>query len=389
MRFRHLGRIDDIDAAAWNALFDAGYPFTQHGYLSALENTGCATPERGWTPCHLVAEDDHGALLAAAPLYLKAHSWGEFVFDFSWADAAHRAGLAYYPKLITAVPFTPAAGPRLGARDAACRIALVQALCALPQQSGMASWHGLFLSEDDLAVFKTSLSTAVAPSSLPAQRNDIQFQWRNTAAPHPDFTAFTATLARDKRKKIQQERKKVAALGWGFETCAGDHFSEAEWAELYALYANTYEERGQPPYLTLDFFHRYAMQAGTPVRVTVAREAGRFMAMALLVQGGDTLYGRHWGSVGFHDGLHFETCYYQGIDYCIQHRLARYDAGAQGEHKLARGFDPVMTHSLHHFANPSFAAAVAQALTRERGLVAARFAELQTHSAYKRVDALE
>ena len=372
MRFRHWGRMAEIDAAQWDALFDAGYPFTRHAYLAALEDTGCATPERGWTPCHLVASDDRGALLAAAPLYLKAHSWGEFVFDFSWADAAQRAGLSYYPKLLTAVPFTPAAGPRLGAIDAAARHALQKTLSTLPQQSGLSSWHGLFMAEEEIDT---------SGAHPPLRRCDVQFQWRN--AGYADFAAFLAHLSRDKRKKIQQERKKVAALGWQFETLPGDRFSESEWAELYALYANTYEERGQPPYLTLEFFHRYAMQPGTPVRVTVARAGQRFMAMALLVQGGDTLYGRHWGSTGFYDGLHFETCYYQGIDYCIRQGLARYDAGAQGEHKLARGFDPVMTHSLHHFAEPRFAAAVAAALTRERRLVMARLAELRTHSAYK------
>ena len=378
MRFRHLGRMADVDAAVWDALFDPHYPFTQHAYLKALEDSGSASPERGWTPCHLLAEDDQGALVAAAPLYLKAHSWGEFVFDFSWAEAAQRAGLAYYPKLLTAVPFTPATGPRLGARDAASRHALLKALIGLPLHSGLSSWHGLFMPEAEL-----DLQGAHAP----LLRQDVQFQWRNAAAGHADFAEFLSVLTRDKRKKIQQERRKVASLGWQFETLPGDAFSEAEWSELYALYANTYEERGQPPYLTLAFFHLYAMQPATPVRVTVAREGTRFMAMALLVQGGDTLYGRHWGTVGFHDGLHFEACYYQGIDYCIRHALSRYDAGAQGEHKLARGFDPVMTHSLHHFAEPRFAAAVGQALVRERRLVAARFSELQAHSAYKMVEA--
>lgn len=374
MQFRHLGRITDIDAARWNALFDAGYPFTQHAYLAALEDSGCATPERGWTPCHLIGEDAEGQLVAAAPLYLKAHSWGEFVFDFSWADAAQRAGLPYYPKLLTAVPFTPATGPRLGALHTEGRRALLRALGDLPLKAGFSSWHGLFMAEHEL-------DAGDAPA--PLLRQDVQFQWRNAAVPYTDFAQFLAALRRDKRKKIQQERKKVAALGWQFETLPGDAFSETEWVELYALYANTYEERGQPPYLTLAFFHAYARQPGTPVRVTVARHEGRFMAMALLVQGKDTLYGRHWGSVGFHDGLHFETCYYQGIDYCIRQGLSRYDAGAQGEHKLARGFDPVMTHSLHQFAEPRFAAAVSAALARERRLMAQRLAELRTHSAYK------
>ncbi len=375
MRFRQLERIADIDATAWNALFDPAYPFTQHAYLQALEDSGSVCTARGWTPWHLVGEDETGQLVAAAPLYLKTHSWGEFVFDFSWADAAQRAGLPYYPKLLTAVPFTPATGSRLGARDAAGRQALLKALVALPQHLGLSSWHGLFMPAAEI-----DLHGAPAP----LLRQDVQFQWQ-AAAPGPaDFADFLAALRADKRKKILQERHKVAALGWQFETLPGDAFSEAEWAELYTLYANTYEERGQPPYLTLAFFHGYAMQPGTPVRVTVAREGTRFMAMALLVEGDDTLYGRHWGTRGFHDGLHFETCYYQGIDYCIRQGLSRYDAGAQGEHKLARGFDPVMTHSLHHFAEPRFGAAVGQALSRERRLVAARFSELQTHSAYRR-----
>ena len=372
MRFRHLGRMAEIDAAAWDALFDSAYPFTQHAYLDALERSGCVSAERGWTPCHLLAEDEAGAVHAAAPLYLKAHSWGEFVFDFSWAEAAQRAGLAYYPKLLTAVPFTPAVGPRLGARDAGARQALLKALTTLPQQSRLSSWHGLFMPEAE------AISIG---AHAPLLRNDVQFQWRN--AGYVDFSAFLAVLDGSKRKKILQERRKVAALGWQFETLPGDAFTEVEWSELYALYASTYEERGQPPYLTLAFFHDYAMRPGTPVRVTVAREGQRFMAMALLVQGGDTLYGRHWGAAGFHDGLHFETCYYQGIDYCIRNQLSRYDAGAQGEHKLARGFDPVMTHSLHHFAEPRFADAVARHLAQERRLVAARLTELQAHSAYR------
>jgi predicted N-acyltransferase len=279
------------------------------------------------------------------------------------------------------VPFTPAAGPRLGARDAPARQALLRALAELPGESGASSWHGLFLAEGDLEA--ADPDTAAEAALL--RRCDVQFHWRN--AGHADFAAFLAVLQREKRKKINQERKKVAALGWHFVTLPGDAFTAAEWDALYDLYANTYEERGQPPYLTRAFFDLYARQPATPVRVTVARESARegarLMAMALLVEGGDTLYGRHWGTSGFHDGLHFETCYYQGIDYCIRRGLARYDAGAQGEHKLARGFDPVMTHSLHHFAHPRFGAAVGAALSRERRLVEARLAELTGHSAYR------
>jgi predicted N-acyltransferase len=373
MRFRHVGRMAEIDPAAWDALFDPGYPFTRHQYLLALEETGCATPERGWTPCHLLAEDENGQLVAAAPLYLKAHSWGEFVFDFSWADAAERAGLSYYPKLLTAIPFTPAAGPRLGARDDASRERLRSALSRLPAQTGASSWHGLSLPPED---------SGALPSTL--LRQDIQFHWSNPG--YADFEAFLAALRHDKRKKILQERRKVAALGWQFETLPGDALSEPEWRALYALYSHTYEERGQPPYLTLEFFLQYARAPGTPARVTVARDGRQFMAMAFLVQGADTLYGRHWGCASFQDGLHFETCYYQGIEYCIRTGLSRYDAGAQGEHKLARGFNPVMTYSLHSFAEPRFTSAVAAALERERRQVAHRMDLLAEHRAYRQAE---
>lgn len=374
LSFRHLARMSEVAAADWDALFPADYPFTRHAWLKALEDHGCVSPETGWSPCHLIAEDHAGALVAAAPLYLKAHSWGEFVFDFAWAQGAQSAGLRYYPKLLTAVPFTPATGPRFGARDTAARAALIAALLAMPEASGASGWHGLFLAADDA-------DALVKAGAL--RRGDVQFQWHNRQQPYADFADFLAALSGEKRKKIQQERRKVHDAGLRFEIKPGDAFSEAEWAELYALYANTYEERGQPPYLSLDFFLDYARTPGTPIRVTVASDGPRTIAMALLLQGGDTLYGRHWGAAARYDGLHFEACYYQGISHCIREGLARYDAGAQGEHKLARGFDPVMTHSVHHLADPNLAQAVARALAHEHRLVSARMQELATHSAYK------
>ncbi|MDP3858089.1 MAG: GNAT family N-acetyltransferase [Stagnimonas sp.] len=376
MRFRHLGRIAEVPAPAWDALFPAGYPFVRHDWLRALEDHGCATPESGWTPCHLVLEDETG-LRAAAPLYLKAHSWGEFVFDFAWAEGAQQAGIRYYPKLLSAVPFTPATGPRFGARDAAARAALLQALTAMPLHAGLSSWHGLFLPETD----------AAALAELGAlHRQDLQFHWHNRPGGFADFEDFLAALRHDKRKKIRQERHKLAGSGLRFETRPGEDFSEADWAELYALYANTYEERGQPPYLSLDFFLDYARRPGTPVRVTIARDGPRLVAMALLLQDGKRLYGRHWGAAARHDGLHFETCYYQGISHCIREGLELYDAGAQGEHKLARGFDPVMTHSAHCIADPRLAQAVSRALVHERPLVQARYQQLQAHRAYRQAE---
>lgn len=378
MRLRHLARIAEVPAAAWDALFPAGYPFIRHAWLRALEEHGCATPESGWTPCHLLLEDEAGALLAAAPLYLKAHSWGEFVFDFAWAEGAQQAGIRYYPKLLSAVPFTPSSGPRLGARDARSRAALIAALLQLPAQSGASSWHGLFLPEAE--------AEACAEQGA-LRRHDLQFHWHNRSEDgYADFEDFLSALSHDKRKKIRQERRKLEGSGLGFETLPGEAFAEAQWAELYALYANTYEERGQPPYLSLDFFLDYARRPGNPVRVTVARDGVRTVAMALLLQDGNRLYGRHWGAAERYDGLHFETCYYQGVQHCIRERLAVYDAGAQGEHKLARGFDPVMTHSVHSISDPRLAQAVARALGRERLLVAARRQQLWEHRAYRNAE---
>lgn len=374
MRLRHLARIADVAAECWDSLFEARYPFTRHAYLRALEDSGSAGPETGWTPCHALLEDEAGQLRAAAPLYLKSHSYGEFVFDFSWAEAAHRGGLRYYPKLVTAVPFTPAVGPRIGARHVTDAAALLAALVQLPQPAGASGWHGLFVPPQLAA-------NADAHGLL--HRHDVQFQWHNAAEPHADFAAFLATLSRDKRKKILQERRKVASAGLHFETLPATQFSAAEWQTLYALYANTYEERGQPPYLTQAFFEGFVSQPGSPFWVTVAREGPQLVAMALLVAGGDTLYGRHWGAAARYDGLHFETCYYQGVDYCIRHRLSRYDAGAQGEHKLARGFNPVLTTSLHRLADERLHAAVARALDHERGWIQARFESLRDRSAYK------
>ena len=375
MRLRHLARIADVPAEAWDALFPPGYPFIRHAWLRALEDHGCAVPEAGWTPCHLVLEDSAGAIGAAAPLYLKAHSWGEFVFDFAWAEGAERAGLRYYPKLLSAVPFTPSTGPRLGARDDASLTALRQALLDLPAQAGLSGWHALFLPEADAAALATGGAL---------RRQDVQFHWHNRAGDgYRDFEDFLAELSSGKRKKIRQERHKLDRAGLRFETLPGEAFGEADWATLHALYANTYEERGQPPYLSLDFFLDYARRPGTPVRVTVARDGPRLVAMALLLQDGDTLYGRHWGAAERHHGLHFETCYYQGIAHCVREGLRRYDAGTQGEHKLARGFDPVMTHSAHRIADPRLAQAVARVLERERTLQQARFVELGAHRAYR------
>ena len=369
-RARTLASLAEISAEAWDGLFGAAYPFTRHGFLHALEAHGCVGRGTGWEPCHLVLEDAAG-LAAAMPLYRKRHSYGEFVFDFAWAEAAHRLGARYYPKLLCAVPFTPATGPRVAARSPQARRRLLAHAAGLlgPQ---LGSLHALFLQDDD----------AAAAAELGwLERHDIQFHWRNRG--DADFEGFLARLTHDKRKKIRRERRRVAEAGIGFEWRRGDELDEAQWARVYALYGNTYEERGQAPYLTPAFFLDYGRRPGTPLRLVLAHEGGTLVAVALTVIGGDTLYGRHWGCAEKYDGLHFETCYYQGIEWCLAEGLARFDAGAQGAHKLARGFEPVITRSAHVLQAPRLAGAVADFLERERAAVAQHAALLATHSPYR------
>lgn len=363
--------ISGIPASAWDALFNSAYPFTRHDFLKALEDSGCVSERSGWLPSHVTLETSEG-LVAAAPLYLKNHSYGEFVFDWSWAEASHRAGIAYYPKLLCATPFTPSAGPRLGARSETARLQLMQALTQLPGQVGASSLHLLFAQQDD---------QDVAGQLDGLARNDIQFHWHNRG--YEDFEAFTAQLRADKRKKIQRERRRIIESGLRFEVMKGDDIAESLWADIFDLYSNTYEERGQSPYLSLGFFLDYGMRKDTPLRMILCRDGARLVACAITIVGGDTLYGRHWGAAEHYNGLHFETCYYQGIDYCIREGLQHYDAGAQGEHKLARGFEPQLTQSMHWLGEPRLSQAVASYLRRERQLVKTRLEELRQHSPYR------
>ena len=325
----------------------------------------------GWEPCHLVLEDDAG-LAAAMPLYRKQHSYGEFVFDFAWADASHRLGVPYYPKLLCAIPFTPVTGPRLAARAPADRQALLAHLARLIGTDASSSAHALFLDETDAGA-------AAAGGWL--ERNDVRFHWHGRG--DASFDDFLARLSHDKRKKIRRERRRVAEAGVRFEWRAGEELSEAQWDEVYALYGNTYEERGQAPYLTPAFFLDHGRRPGSPWRLILARENERLIAVALTALGGDTLYGRHWGCAERYDGLHFETCYYQGIELCLAQRLAHFDAGAQGAHKLARGFEPVVTRSAHRLADARLAQAVGTFLERERAAVAQRQLLLAEHSPYR------
>jgi uncharacterized protein len=370
MRARVLSSLREVDAASWDALFPSDYPFTRHAFLSALEEHGCVGGRTGWEPCHLVLEDS-GAVVGAMPLYRKRHSYGEFVFDFSWARAAQQLRLPYYPKLVCAIPFTPVTGPRFGARSPEQRAALLEAAVRLWEDGGTGSFHALFLEEQD----------AQAASGWLA-RHDVQFHWQRRGA--DSFDAFLGQLSADKRKKIRRERRQVSEAGIRFEHRRGDELDEAAWSRVYSLYANTYEERGQPPYLTPGFFLDYARRPGTPVRLVLGYDGGSEpMAVAITLAGGDTLYGRHWGCAEKYRGLHFETCYYQGIELCFAEGLSRFDAGTQGPHKLARGFEPVLTRSAHRLADPRLAKAVAEYLQAERAGIAQHREALAEHSPYR------
>lgn len=360
MRFRIIDSIASVPVASWNALGVDDYPFVRHEFLQTLEQYGCATADAGWQPHHLIGEDAAGALRAAAPLYLKSHSYGEFVFDFSWAEASHRLGRAYYPKLLNAVPFNPVTGPRLLARDANSRLALANAVRCHTEALGLSSAHALFLNDDDRDAY------ASAGFLL---RKDCHYQWFNAAPGYRDFADFVDALGGRRRKEILRERRIVNEAGIRFQVFKGADLPEALWPVVYRCYARTYHQRGQEPYLSQECLQAIGTRLDDQVRLFIAFRETSPIAAAYMLHAGDTLYGRHWGCLEEHSSLHFETCYYQGIEYCIANQLARFDAGAQGEHKLRRGFTPIATWSAHWLAEPRLRNAVATYLNRETAAI--------------------
>jgi uncharacterized protein len=356
---RVLQAPSDVDAAAWNALLalSGGSPFMRHEYLAAMHDSGSAVRETGWTPQFLTLWRD-GELQAACPLYLKSHSYGEYVFDWAWANAYEQHGLRYYPKALTAVPFTPVPGPRLLARDAAARGALVRSVIAWCKQKKVSSYHLLFASDEDVA--------ACSEAGLMLRRT-VQFHWTNAA--YADFDAFLASLTQEKRKKIRQERRKVAEAGVTFRHARGAAIGEADWDFFYRCYERTYLEHGNAPYLTRDFFRRMARTMPENWLLFVAERKGRPIACSLIGVDAQVAYGRYWGALERVDCLHFEACYYQPLQWCIANGLRSFEGGAQGEHKMARALMPVKTTSAHWLAHPAFADAVEKFLEREgRGI---------------------
>ena len=354
-----------IDAAAWDDLLAAQglpTPFLKHAYLDALDKSRGASPESGWTPQFVTLWRD-GRLDAACPLYIKDHSYGEYVFDWAWANAYEQHGLAYYPKALVAVPFTPVPGARLLARDEISRKMLAQGLVAWCKKSGLSSLHLLFGADEDI--------TACVEAGM-MLRHTIQFHWTNECSDagtskYPSFDAFLASLAHDKRKKIRQERRKVRDAGVSFRWLQGADIGEADWDFFYRCYARTYREHGNAPYLSRDFFQRMARDLPQAWLLFIAERDGLPIASSLIALSEDrsVAYGRYWGALERVDCLHFEACYYQPLAWCIDHGVQRFEGGAQGEHKMARALMPVKTTSAHWLAHPAFADAVERFLDRE------------------------
>ena len=364
----------DVSSEEWNAL--AGeQPFVRHEFLHALETTGCVGGRSGWLPQHVLLRRG-GLLQAALPLYIKHHSYGEYVFDWAWADAYARHGLRYYPKLVSAVPFTPVSGARFLGASAEHRAQLAAAALDLAQGLGASSWLCLFPTETearDLAAHGLLL------------RHGVQFHWHNPG--YGSFDDFLATMSHDKRKKIKQERRRVREAGVVFEQRVGSDIREADWEFFDRCYQNTYQAHHSTPYLNLAFFKELGRLLGDNCLLVTASRAGKPVAAALNLFDGQAMYGRYWGSdfgAGeFVSGLHFETCYYQAIEFCIVRGLARFEGGAQGEHKLARGLLPVKTYSLHWLAHPEFAQAVERFLAQEARGIAGYIDELRESSPFR------
>ncbi|MGE0714931.1 MAG: GNAT family N-acetyltransferase [Alphaproteobacteria bacterium] len=375
-RVRILDAIADVPAAAWDACAGADNPFLGHAFLSALEDSRSVAAEAGWLPRHVVVEDEAGTAIGAAPAYVKGHSYGEYVFDHGWAQAYERAGGRYYPKLLVAVPFTPVPGPRLLLHPEAVpetREVLIETLLELAKTIGASSVHANFVRHDEWE--------ALAARGF-LRRMGQQFHWTN--AGYGSFDDFLAALSSRKRKQIRKERQAPAAEGIVVRALTGDEITARHWDAFHRFYLATADKKWGYAYLERDFFHRLGAGLGDKVVLVVAERGGRPVAGALNLRGTDTLYGRNWGTTIDAPFLHFECCYYQAIDYAIAHGLARVEAGAQGMHKIQRGYLPVATYSAHWIADPGLRRGVADFLDRERPAMAAEMAALAEHSPYRK-----
>ena len=381
------GGMAEIDPAAWDACMGGGNPFVRHAFLAALESSGSATADTGWLPRHLVVKDDDGKVLACAPLYLKSHSYGEYVFDWGWAEAYTRAGGRYYPKLQCAVPFTPVTGPRLGLHpDAPPELAdgLAHGMIEVARALGVSSLHVTFPDQ-------AQAETLEAAGFL--RRLGCQYHWEN--AGYHSFDDFLGALSSRRRKQVRKERAAVAAAGLSIATLVGDDVKARHWDAFHRFHQAVVDRKWGSAYLTREFFDLLSASAlGRDVVLVWVEDRGRPVAAAFNMLGnmlgrpgpGGTLYGRTWGAGREVPFLHFEACYYRALDFAIAHRLDRVEAGAQGEHKVARGYQPVATHSAHWIADPRLAQAVARAVAAERRSVAAHMAELAAAGPFRRAE---
>jgi predicted N-acyltransferase len=367
--------IAGIDAREWNRLAGNDYPFLRHEFLAAAENTGCVSPDTGWTPRHLALRGADGKLRAAMPLYEKSHSWGEFVFDWSWAQAYQRADIDYYPKLISAIPFTPAPSTRVllgDGKDPDLPKQLLESAIKLAGDTDCSSFHVLFPCSDELQLLRESGLQL---------RKDCQFHWHNQG--YRGFDDFLAKFSSAKRKKAKRERRRVAEDGITFRCLHGEDADRSLWNDVYQLIAVTFLRRGSMPYFDLDFFMDVSKHLPGAILLVLAERQGALIAAAVFYESRDVLYGRYWGADAHYNSLHFETCYYQGIDYCIANNKKIFEPGTQGEHKLSRGFVPTTTWSAHWLAHPEFYSAIRSYL-REEGRHTDRYMDAAgSHSPYR------
>ncbi len=376
MRAEFKDTIAAIDPAAWNALTGTDHPFLRHEFLSSIEASGSVGPGTGWQPHHAVIYDDT-RLIAALPLYEKTNSWGEFVFDFAWANAYQQAGLNYYPKLVSAIPFTPVTGPRfLTSPDhdvAPLMDLLIETIQQFATAQGISSWHVLFPPADN--------GETLARHGL-LLRKDCQFHWHNRG--YSSFDDFLGELRSVKRKKLCRERRRIQESGVTFRTLSGADLTADLWNDIMPLYANSFLRRGHTPYLNEEFFNLVTACMPEQVLVVLAEHQNEPIASAIFFRSEDTLFGRYWGSSARYHSLHFETCYYQGIDYCIEHGLAHFEPGTQGEHKISRGFEPTETWSAHWLSQPQFADAIDTFLNRERAYTDDYIEAVRDHIPFRR-----
>ncbi|MGI9318924.1 MAG: GNAT family N-acetyltransferase [bacterium] len=374
MKIKLHSQIEDIQPDQWNSLLPGNYPFLRHEFLCALERHRCVGEHAGWIPRHIACYDDDDCLVGAMPLYEKHNSWGEFVFDYAWADAYHRAGLQYYPKLVNAVPFTPATGPRFVAKESRAEVAskLLSAARQIMHQGDFSGIHSLFVTQQDFDLLNHEGALT---------RIDCQFHWHNKN--YENFDQFLSTLKSKKRKNIKQERRKVQDSGVNIRALNGHQASEQDWRDFARLYRKIYDRKYGAPAFNLGFFVEVASSLPDQVLLVLVDDGIQSVAGALMYADDETLYGRHWGCQGYVDSLHFEVCYYQGIDYCLRKGLKRFDPGAQGEHKIARGFIPTETRSLHWIAGRPFQQAIAEFVEREQSGVRGYMRAVQAHSPYQ------